>query len=358
MSRSGSGVYSLPAGYSATTGQTATAIQHNTPLEDLETDMNTARPVVAGGTGAATAADARDNLNVGATVLSKAAAYTALVADRSKLIRSTATMTLSLTAAATLGDGWFINVIADTGTLTIDPNGAETVDGSATIDITEGQSSLIYCDGTSFYTTALAVATTTTVGGVEKSTTAESEGGTEADKFPDVVGVKAAIEALQTNVRQEKQVAASDATIDFTLATGADEHVFQFAQVIPATDNVEFQIKASDDSLATFENIEVLYVGNGSAAGSATAATCPLAKGVGSGATENGVSGEVVITQLSGGYAHIRVNLIYVDAIPGDPNIVTSAAVVQTTTALTDIQFLFGAGNVESGEFYYTTRTY
>lgn len=55
MSRNGSGVYSLPATYQATTGQTATAAQHNDPLEDLAADANTARPIVAGGTGATTA---------------------------------------------------------------------------------------------------------------------------------------------------------------------------------------------------------------------------------------------------------------------------------------------------------------
>lgn len=57
-------MYSLPGVYLATTGETATAAQHNTPLEDIEADMNTARPVVAGGTGATTAAGARSGLGV------------------------------------------------------------------------------------------------------------------------------------------------------------------------------------------------------------------------------------------------------------------------------------------------------
>lgn len=64
MPRNGAGVFSLVVGYEATTGGTATAAQHNEPLEDLQTDANTARPVVAGGTGATNAADARTNLGV------------------------------------------------------------------------------------------------------------------------------------------------------------------------------------------------------------------------------------------------------------------------------------------------------
>lgn len=64
MSRDGAGVYTLPVGYLAVTGDTIQPTQHNAPLEDLETDMNTARPIVAGGTGATTASGARTNLGL------------------------------------------------------------------------------------------------------------------------------------------------------------------------------------------------------------------------------------------------------------------------------------------------------
>lgn len=62
MARNGAGVYSLPSGSTATDGQTIQASVHNTPLEDIETDMNTARPVVAGGTGATSALGALKGL--------------------------------------------------------------------------------------------------------------------------------------------------------------------------------------------------------------------------------------------------------------------------------------------------------
>jgi hypothetical protein len=67
MPRNLSGVYSLPAGSIVVDGvDDIQASQHNTPLQDIASDMNTARPIVAGGTGAATAADARANLDLGA----------------------------------------------------------------------------------------------------------------------------------------------------------------------------------------------------------------------------------------------------------------------------------------------------
>lgn len=62
MPRNGSGVFSLPSGYLATATETATASQHNEPLEDLESDANAARPITAGGTGATSAAAALTNL--------------------------------------------------------------------------------------------------------------------------------------------------------------------------------------------------------------------------------------------------------------------------------------------------------
>jgi len=66
MPRNLSGVFSLPAGSIVTDGvDDILASQHNDPLQDLEADMNAARPIVAGGTGASTASDARTNLGLG-----------------------------------------------------------------------------------------------------------------------------------------------------------------------------------------------------------------------------------------------------------------------------------------------------
>ena len=65
MARNGSGVYSLPAGSTVTNGDTSDATDLNTPLQDIEADLNTPRPVVAGGTGASSASAARTNLGIG-----------------------------------------------------------------------------------------------------------------------------------------------------------------------------------------------------------------------------------------------------------------------------------------------------
>ena len=56
MPRNGSGVYSKPAGTTAVSGTTIESAKYNSVVDDLVTDANTPRPIVAGGTGASTAA--------------------------------------------------------------------------------------------------------------------------------------------------------------------------------------------------------------------------------------------------------------------------------------------------------------
>lgn len=90
-------------------------------------------------------------------VSSQSGGYTALAADRGKLIDFTAAATLALTAAATLGDGWFCAVRnSSSGLVVIDPNSSETVDGAATIDLPPGVGCLLVCDGSGFKTAGLA----------------------------------------------------------------------------------------------------------------------------------------------------------------------------------------------------------
>jgi hypothetical protein len=66
MPRNGGGIYSKGSP-SVVTGTTIQSAAYNTTIDDLVTDANAARPVSAGGTGAANAADARTNLGISAT---------------------------------------------------------------------------------------------------------------------------------------------------------------------------------------------------------------------------------------------------------------------------------------------------
>ncbi len=80
--------------------------------------------------------------------------------DRGYTIDATSgTYDIALTAAATLGSGFPFGIYnSGSGTITINPNGAETIltpDGAAaTIDLTQGQGLLIMCTGTGFEASA------------------------------------------------------------------------------------------------------------------------------------------------------------------------------------------------------------
>lgn len=88
---------------------------------------------------------------LGGQSVAKTAAYTVVAADRGKVIDCNGTFTLSLTAAATLGAGFsFIVVNTGSGTITIDPNASELINGAATETVTAGNWAIIACNGTSF----------------------------------------------------------------------------------------------------------------------------------------------------------------------------------------------------------------
>ncbi|MBM3272837.1 hypothetical protein FJY94_06265, partial [Candidatus Kaiserbacteria bacterium] len=85
-----------------------------------------------------------------ARVSAKATAYTVAVADNTVLFNCTASLTLALTAAATLGNSHFFAVLANGGDVTIDPNGAETINGAATLSVPNGTAALVWCTGSAF----------------------------------------------------------------------------------------------------------------------------------------------------------------------------------------------------------------
>jgi hypothetical protein len=64
--------------------------------------------------------------------------------------------TLTLDAAATLGENWFVLVRnSGTGALAVNTNGSDLLNGSTTVTFQGGDSAIIVCSGTAFYTVGL-----------------------------------------------------------------------------------------------------------------------------------------------------------------------------------------------------------
>lgn len=77
--------------------------------------------------------------------------YTPVAGDNGKVFDCSAALTLNMTAAATLGAGWWCQVVNNSsGNVTIDPNASETIDGQTTGIVYPGFKMLVICDGTLF----------------------------------------------------------------------------------------------------------------------------------------------------------------------------------------------------------------
>lgn len=89
-------------------------------------------------------------------VLSRAANTILGEADMGKVINATAGFTQTYTAAATLADGWWVVYKNNSSAnVTHDPNASEQIDGATTLIQAPGESCLIYCNGTAFFTVGL-----------------------------------------------------------------------------------------------------------------------------------------------------------------------------------------------------------
>lgn len=160
--------------------------------------------------------------------------------------------------------------------------------------------------------------------------------------------------------------ASSDATLDFTGfdATKYDAYMFVIANLIPATDDVEFWLRLSNDAGSTYES-GASYYGHSNTSfetgtsvtgtGTTTDAQIQLSRnsgsgnGVGSDATEDGVSGVIYIFQPGlTKKTQVTFNLVYE---PGDGTYlhVVGGGVNNTGEANDAARFMFSSGNIESG---------
>lgn len=83
----------------------------------------------------------------------KTGAYTVVAGDRGKVLNCSGTWTLSLTAAATLGDGFCFAIRnSGSGAITVDPNLSEQINGLISLVIGGSDFIIVYCDGAGFST--------------------------------------------------------------------------------------------------------------------------------------------------------------------------------------------------------------
>ena len=100
-------------------------------------------------------------LNQSQPVTTFSSNYTALTTDRSNTyVWTGGAGTLTLTAASTLGNNWFMFLRnGGTGALTVSGSGGDTINGSTSIILQPTDSCIIVCSGSTFYTVGLGKST-------------------------------------------------------------------------------------------------------------------------------------------------------------------------------------------------------
>jgi hypothetical protein len=77
-------------------------------------------------------------------------------ADESSLIDATAAYTQTFSASSSLFNGWFVYVRnSSTGSLVLQPNGVETIDGASSVTMIPGEVRLVVSNGSNLYTIVL-----------------------------------------------------------------------------------------------------------------------------------------------------------------------------------------------------------
>lgn len=213
--------------------------------------------------------------------------HTLVIGDRGRLFVATAGLTLDLPAAATAGAGyWFSVLVAGTGNVTIDPNGAETVNGLTTIVVGSAIAydtfGIVICDGSAWYALKTDYASTSNAGLIAIATNADTIAGTNTTEAvtPDdlhnvVFALKITVNVAGTSTIDQTNAGASgwsiadgnqtgeavithslgltdvdDLTIVATVDSGADPGARMYAASIEDAGVNSFQVQVMEGTTA------------------------------------------------------------------------------------------------------------
>lgn len=279
------------------------------------------------------------------------------VGDHSRIFVATSTFTQTLTAAATLGDGWWCGYRNDgSGVITIDPNASETIDGGTTITLQPGEACLIYCNGSAFKTIGRRRINDLT----EDTTPVASDDYVETWDASASAHKKVKLANIPTGLTKlASGTVAAAATLDIAM-TGytAYRNKVLVANLIPATDGVVLNLRTSTDGGSSYAAGASDYGWEASVGGSTTTtndSAIGLTVGglVGNGAAE-GIGVEVTLfdTIDTAKWTRMKWEACYVDSagtpVVRSPSGGGARRAAQDTDA---IRLLFSSGNIASGNW-------
>ena len=175
MPRDGSGVYSAPAGTTATPNTTILSANYNALVNDLVSDANAARPVTAGGTGGATAMAGHDGVVTKGSDVASAATLN-LNNATGAFVDITGTTTVT---AVTLSEGKH-RMARAVSAFQLTASASLVVNGSTSVNYTTTAGDLLFFEG---YSSSVVRVWTVTGGGSSIPYTAASSSGAASLQF-------------------------------------------------------------------------------------------------------------------------------------------------------------------------------
>ena len=181
------------------------------------------------------------------SIVTKTSAYTVVIGDLGKIINcTTSAFTVTLTAAATLGAGFYCSIWNSCDSnqqITIDPNASETIDGLSTLILYPGEGMQIICDGTNWIT------------GTPKELKAFAEHTRPGDTRPQSAGTWAVAIGSGSNASGSQSISIgrnSSATGDTSLAIGMDSVAASGGRstAIGSNSNAQGSISISEGAMA------------------------------------------------------------------------------------------------------------
>jgi hypothetical protein len=287
------------------------------------------------------------------------------VGDHGRVIIATSTFTQTVTAAATLGDNWYVGYRNDgTGVITLDPNASETIDGGTTITLQPGEACFIFCNGTAFKTIGRR-----RINDLTEDTTPDG-----AADFVETWDVSASahkkvlLNAASQGAVKLSSGSASGATLDIVMTAFTGwKHKLLVVDLVPASDGEALHLRVSTDGGSTYDatasnyqyamravddNTNVPTQAAAAGAG-ATSITLCLNAVIGSGAAE-GISSRIWLPNTTDAAKWPRCYfdsaLVSADATPRarEAHGVGLRAAAQDTDA---VRLFFSVGNIASGSY-------
>lgn len=202
-----------------------------TAIEAIDTNIDAAFAKIVGGGGVTT---------YGTTT-------TILTSDQGKLVRaSNSGITLTTPDAASVGSPFVFAVLNDGGgDITLAGNGAQTINGEASLTLGDRHGALVFTDGSNWFAAGDKI-------------NAAQVGYDNATSSLTATNVKAAVDELQAEKGMdiiESGALSAASSLDITdLSANYRSYIIEFDDLAPADDNVSLLLRTSSDNGTTFDS--------------------------------------------------------------------------------------------------------